>query len=220
MVAGGSMITILLADDHAMVRAGLRQVLDQQPDLHVIAEAQDGAEAVALALHLEPTVAILDVGLPDLDGLEALERIKEHAPRIRVLMLSDQANEQYVRRALEGGASGYLLKRSGAAELVWAVRMVARGELCYQGDEIAEVAALWERGEAAEPPGHSRLTAREREVLRLVARGYSNSAIAAQLRLSPKTVDSHRAHLMDKLDLHSRAALTGYALHQGYVVVA
>ncbi len=107
------MVRILLAEDHAMVCAGLRQILDRQPDMRVIAEAQDGAEAINLALQLEPTVAILGLGMPDVDGLEALESIKTDAPHIRVLMLSGQVNEQYVRRALQGGASGYLLKRQG-----------------------------------------------------------------------------------------------------------
>src|SRR5579871_1944543 len=122
------MITILLAEDHAMVRAALRQLLERQSDLSVIAEADDGGDAIALALQLDPTVAVLDVGLPGLDGLTALEQIKAHAPHIRVLMLSGQANEQYVRRALQGGASGYLPKQRGAADLLRAVRAVARGE--------------------------------------------------------------------------------------------
>ncbi len=213
------MIRILLAEDHAMVRAGLRQILERQPDMRVIAEARDGAEAIALAIQLEPTVAILDVGLPGVDGLEALEQIKVHAPHIRALMLSGLANEPHVRRALQGGAAGYLLKEQGSEDLIQAVRTVARGDLSYVGAGIADVVASSGRSDGP-VPSHSRLTVREREVLRLVAQGYSNAGIAALLRLSPKTVDSHRARLMDKLDLHSRAALTNYALHQGYVVVA
>ncbi|HZS88832.1 MAG TPA: response regulator transcription factor [Chloroflexota bacterium] len=214
------MIRILLAEDHAMVRAGLRQILERQPDMRVIAEAQDGAEAVALALRLQPTVAVLDIGLPEVDGLDALERIKAHAPQVHVLMLTGQQNEHYVRRALQGGASGYLLKRSGADELVQAVRTVARGQLAFDGAGIGDVVSVWGGRDGPDLPAHSRLTAREREVLRLVAQGYSNGAIAARLNLSPKTVDTHRARVMAKLDLHNRAALTGYALHQGYVVVA
>jgi two-component system response regulator NreC len=214
------MIRILLADDHAMVRAGLRQVLERQPDMRVIAEARDGAEAVALALQLEPTVAILDIGLPGLDGLDALERIKARAPQIRALVLTGQENDHYVLRALRGGASGYLLKQSGAAELVRAVRAVARGDLAFEGASGNEVVALYGGRHGPAPPHHSTLTERERDVLRLVARGYSNAEIAVQLDISPKTVDTHRTRVMDKLDLHSRVDLTTYALRQGYLVVA
>jgi two-component system response regulator NreC len=211
-------IRILLADDHAMVRTGLRLILDHQPDMCVIAEAQDGAEAVALALQLEPTVAILDIGLPDVDGLDALERIKARAPHIRVLMLTGQQNEQYIRRALQGGASGYLLKQNGARELVQAVRTVAHGDLSFESHHLAGCGVLEASHDG--PPSHTRLTERERDVLRLVAQGYSNGEIATRLRLSPKTVDTHRTRVMDKLGLHSRAALTTYALHQGYLIVA
>ena len=214
------MITILLADDHDMVRAGLRSVLERQPDMTVVAEACDGAAAVETALRLEPTVAVIDVGLPGMDGLDALERIKAHAPQIRVLMISGQENEQYLLRAAHGGASGYLLKQGSAADLVQAVRSVAKGELVFTWAGMTGLMEECLRGgrREAQLPRHSTLTERERDVLRLVAQGYSNTEIATRLMISPKTVDTHRTRLMSKLDLHTRAALVLYALRHGYLV--
>lgn len=214
------MITILLADDHAMVRAGLRAILDRQRDLRVIAEAQDGAEAVRLALDLQPRVAVLDIGLPVLSGLDALERIKAHAPQVRVLILTGQLHDAFVLRALWGGASGYLLKESRAAELVQAIRRVARGELAFEGAGVQDAVMLSGGHARLVPPSHSTLTERERDVLRLVAAGYSNAEIGTRLGISPKTVDTHRTRVMDKLDLHSRADLTAYALREGYLVAS
>ena len=216
------MITIVLADDHDMVRAGLRLVLDRQPDMTVVAEARDGAEAVDVALRLEPTVAVLDVGLPGMDGLDALERIKARAPQIRVLMLSGLENEHYLLRALHGGASGYLLKQGTASDLVRAVRTVAHGELAFAWSGMTGLMEAYLTGGRREAhlPQHSTLTERERDVLRLVAVGHSNTEIAAQLDISPKTVDTHRTHLMDKLNLHTRAAVVLYALRHGYLVSA
>lgn len=216
------MIRILLADDHAMVRAGLRQILERQSDMTVVAEARDGAEAVDLTLREQPTVAVLDVGLPVMDGLDALERIKAHSPQTRVLMVTGMENERYLLRALRGGASGYLLKQAGAADLISAVRRVARGDLAFEwAGTTGFMEAYLDIGRNAPSlPQHSTLTARERDVLRLVAQGFSNTDIGTHLSISPKTVDSHRTRLMDKLDLHTRAALTKYALQNGYLVAA
>lgn len=214
------MITLLLAEDHALVRAGLSLLLSQQHDLQVVAEAADGPEAVRLAPAVQPQVALLDVGLPGLSGLEALERIKAQAPQIRVLMLSGQLQEDSVRRAVWDGASGYLLKDRRLADLLQAIRQVARGALAFEGPGIAEVVALCGGRSGAPVPRHSTLTVRERDVLRLVAAGYSNGAIAAQLGISVKTVDTHRAHVMDKLDLHRRADLITFALREGYLVAS
>ena len=214
------MITILLADDHAMVRAGLRVILNQQRDMRVVAEAPDGAEAVRLALELQPRVAVLDIGLPMLSGLDALERIKAQAPQVQVLILTGQLHDGFVLRALWGGASGYLLKESRAADLVEAIRRVARGDLAFEGTGVREVVALSGGRSRRTPPHHSTLTERERDVLRLVAAGYSNAAIAVRLGISPKTVDTHRTRVMDKLDVHSRAGLTAYALREGYLVAS
>jgi DNA-binding NarL/FixJ family response regulator len=216
------MIRILLAEDHAMVRAGLRTLLEHQKDIVVVAEAADGADAVSWALRLQPDVAILDVGLPGIDGLDALERIKARASRIRVLLISGMWRSEYLTRALRAGASGFLLKEESSTELVRAVRAVARGGLAFAhtGDMASLDAQLYHGNNGLQPPRHSELTDREREVLRLVALGYSNSEIAEQLAISPKTVDTHRTHVMEKLGLHSRAELTRYALQHGYLTVA
>jgi two-component system response regulator NreC len=216
------MIRIVLADDHALVRAGIRLVLDLQPDMVVVGEAQNGAEAAALVLNMQPTVVILDVGLPDLNGIDTLERIRLHAPQIRVLMLSSIKNEQYLLRALRSGALGYVLTEAHAMDLVRAVRRVAQGELAVSWPEgtTSKELLLYAAHRGLEPPRHSTLTDRERDVLRLVAHGYSNAQIAHRLGISAKTVDTHRTHMMAKLDLHNRADITTYALQEGYLVVA
>ncbi|HVC82560.1 MAG TPA: response regulator transcription factor [Chloroflexota bacterium] len=215
-------IRILLAEDHDMVRAGLRLVLDRQPDMTVVAEAADGSDAVSEALRLLPTVAILDVGMPGMDGLDALERIKRRAPRIRVLMMSGLKREEHLLRALRSGASGFLLKEGSATDLVQAVRRVAHGELVVvwpHNTDLVDFALQTGRLDLR-PPRHGMLTERERDVLRLVAEGHSNTEIALYLGIGPKTVDTHRMHVMDKLGLHSRADLTHFALAHGYLIVA
>jgi two-component system response regulator NreC len=213
-------IRILLAEDQAMVRAGLAAILGRETDFRVVAEAGTGGEALALALRLEPDVAVIDVDLRDMDGLEVLDRLRARGLPVRVLMLSASHHGSYLRRALQAGAAGYLPKRLGATDLVRAVRVAARGGSVFaaEGDgadlglEYVQLALL--------APRHSSLTEREREVLHMVALGYSNTDIGSQLHISPKTVDSHRTHLMDKLGLHSRADLTRYALHHGYLVAS
>jgi DNA-binding NarL/FixJ family response regulator len=213
------MITILLAEDHAMVRTGLRLVLEREGDMTVVAEAVDGIEAVALALQLRPMVVVMDIGLPTMDGLDALARIKAAAPRMRVLMMTALEDDAYLLRALREGASGFVRKQSRPETLVAAVRAVARGELAFGGMGVSDHLAAVQHGQSApQPPRHSELTQREREVLALVAQGHSNSAIAGRLGISPKTVDTHRTRLMDKLGLHSRAGLTHYALQHGFVI--
>lgn len=215
------MITILVAEDHVMVRAGLRLLLERQADMRVVAEAGTGVEAVALALRLLPAVVLLDIGLPVLDGLEALGRIKAAAPQVRVLMMTGLQDEAYLLRAVRDGASGYLLKQGRPESLIAAVRTVARGDLAFVGVSVSGAMAAVQHGQSApQQPRHSTLTQREREVLRLVAEGYSNAGVACQLGISPKTVDTHRTRLMDKLDLHSRASLTHYALQHGLVIGA
>jgi len=215
-------IRIMLAEDQAMVRAGLRLILEREADMAVIGEAQNGTEAVALALHLQPTIVVLDIDQFEANGLDALERIKAHAPQIRVVVISGMKNELYLERALRGGASGYVLKHHSADHLVRAVRTVARGGLAvdwFGGIEPADAQLPGGRS-GLRPPPHSSLTGRERDVLQLVAQGYSNTGIATHLGISCKTVDTHRTHLMDKLDLHTRVDLTRYALHHGYLIVA
>jgi DNA-binding NarL/FixJ family response regulator len=207
------MITILLAEDHVMVRHGLRLALERQPDMCVVAEAGDGATAIDLALRLQPAVAVMDVGLPSLTGLEALTALKARAPRVRVLLMTGLPDDRYRLRALRDGAAGYLHKGERLASLVAAVRTVAQGGLAFDGAALLA-------GPAPSAPCHCTLTPREQEVLGLVAQGHSNTTAAAILGISPKTVDTHRSRLMDKLHLHSRLELTHFALQNGYVIDA
>jgi len=213
------MISVLLVDDHLMVRGGIRMILERQPDMEVVGEASTGVDAVALALRLQPTVATIDVNLPDMDGIDVLLRIKACAPQIRVLMLTGSSNDQCLLRALQAGALGYVLKEGSSTDLVRAVRAVAHGELIvvWPGNDTSIELLVATARLQLEPPRHSVLTQREREVLRMVASGYSNVVMANQLGISAKTVDTHRTHLMEKLGLHSRADLTRYALQHGYL---
>lgn len=216
------MIRILLVDDHTLMRAGIRLVLDRRPDMLVVGETHNGDGAAALALRMQPTVVILDIGLPDLTGIEVLEHIKAHAPQIRVLMLSSVKYEPHLLRALEAGALGYLPTDAPVEDLVRAVYTVAKGELAVSRPYDATTKEMLFHAARCglQPPGHSTLTERERDVLRLVARGHSNAQIAGRLGISAKTVDTHRTHMMAKLDLHNRADITTYALQEGYLVVA
>jgi two-component system response regulator NreC len=216
------MISIVVADDHAMVCDCLCMILQRQPDMAVVGQARTGAEAVALSQALKPAVLVLDVGLPDIDGFEVLEQIKAHTPEVCVIMISGTNSEQYIQRAVRSGASGYVVKEGGAAALIHAVRMVAQGGMAldWRGNtniiepDIAQVLARQTL------PHQSILTWRERQILRLVAQGYSNAEVAALIGISPKTVDTHRSRIMEKLNLHSRADLTRYALEYGYLIVA
>ena len=202
-------IRVMLAEDQAMVRAGLRLILEREADMAVVGEAQNGDKEGRR-------------GSPEANGLDTLERIKAHAPQIRVVVISGMKNELYLERALRGGASGYVLKHHSADHLVRAVRRVARGGLAvdwFGGIEPADAQLPGGRGGLRLPP-HSSLTGRERDVLRLVVQGYSNAGIAAHLDISCKTVDTHRTHLMDKLGLHTRVDVMRYALQHGYLIVA
>jgi two-component system response regulator NreC len=216
------MIPIVVADDHAMVREGLCMILERQPDMTVMGQAETGAEAITLAHALKPVVLVLDVGLPDIDGFEVLEQVKEGSPEVRVIMISGTNSEQYIQRAVRAGASGYVVKEGGAANLIHAVRTVARGGMALNWRGNADFVEPDLTGDpTAQALRHaSGLTWRERQVLRLVAQGYSNTEVAEHLGISAKTVDTHRTRVMDKLNLHSRAELTRYALRYGYLVVA
>jgi len=210
-------MNILLADDHALLRAGLRVLLDAQPDMCVVAEAADGREALSLAADLHPDVVLLDVAMPGLNGLEALLRLKQIAPQARVIILSMHATEEYVVRALRNGALGYLLKDSAPAELLNAVRAAGRGERYLCSPLTAEVVEDYLRRTGEENSLFDRLTPREREILQLLAEGNSTQSIANTLGLSPKTVETHRANLMDKLNLYDVASLTRFAIRVGLV---
>jgi len=197
---------LLVADDHEIVRHGLRSVLDPEPDLSVVAEAEDGVEAVARAGGVD--LAILDVAMPRLTGLQAARQIAQLHPEVRVLLLSMYDREQYVREAVEAGAAGYVLKQQADREIVDACRAALRGApFVYPGSMRRRVAA----------ESNGSLTEREREVVKLIAEGLTAQEIAEVLVVSPKTVDRHRANILGKLGLHKTAQLTRYAVREGLV---
>jgi two-component system, NarL family, response regulator NreC len=208
------LIHVMLADDHAVLRAGLRALLSAEPDLEVVGEAGDGEEAVALAERLKPNVVVMDISMPRMDGLQATRRITERLPHTRVLVLTMHAEDHYLFRVIEAGGSGYVLKRSADTELLNAIRAVHRGEAYLYPSATRTLLEAYRRGDrSAETP--STLTDREEEVLKLTAEGYSNTEIASRIYLSPKTVDTYRQRIMEKLGLHHRAELVRYALDRG-----
>jgi DNA-binding NarL/FixJ family response regulator len=207
---------ILLADDHAVVRKGLRLVLDAEPDLEVVAEASDGAEAVELALGEDVHLVILDVTMPRLTGIQAACELAERRPDVRTLMLSMHDNEQYFFEALRAGASGYVLKSAADRDLVEACRATMRGEpFLYPAAVTALIRDHLERGQ--ETADSEVLTPRELEVLKLVAEAHSSKEIAELLVISIKTVERHRANILQKLGMRDRVELTRYAIRRGLV---
>jgi two-component system response regulator NreC len=218
-LASRSKIRLVLADDHAVLRSGLRMLLDAQPDMEVVGEAADGGEAVRTALESRPDVVLMDVAMIGESGLEATRRIKQRAPEIRVLVLSMYDDESYLRRALEAGASGYALKRAADTDLLSAIRAVARDEIYLHPALTRMVVGDLLRRDLSAPqsarPDAPHLSERELEVLRLVALGHTNQEIADTLYLSIKTVESYKGRLMEKLGLRGRAALVRYAVGAG-----
>ena len=210
---------VLLADDHELVRSGLRMVLDAQPDIEVVAEAADGAEAVGECLAGTIDLAVLDVAMPRLTGLQAAEELRKRAPGLRVLLLSMHDNEQYFFAALKAGAAGYVLKSSASRDLVNAVRASMRGEpFLYPPAVAALFRAYLERVARGEEPGPvDPLTTRELEVLKLIAEAHSSEAIASLLAVSRRTVEHHRANILRKLGMRDRVELTRYAIRRGLI---
>ena len=212
-------IRLLLADDHAVLRSGLRMLLDAEPDMEVVGEASDGAEAVELAMELKPDVALMDITMEGMSGLTATRVIKERVAETKVLVLTMHEDEGYLRQMLEAGATGYVLKRAANAELAVAIRAVHRGEVfLYPSLSRVLLHDLVLQGGAKQKAlqdSYELLSQREKMTLRLVALGYTNKQIASQLFLSVKTVESYRARLMSKLELKGRAALVRYALRKG-----
>lgn len=206
---------LLIADDHGVVRGGLRLLLDRQPGIEVVAEAADGAEAVALALRERPDLCIVDVAMPRLTGLQATREIRAHAPEIAVLVLSMHDDERYLFEALKAGASGYVLKQAADQELVDAVRAVQRGEPFLTNTAQRALVRAWIDDGAAGPA--EPLTPREQEVLKLIAEAHTNREIGSILHLAEKTVESHRANLLRKLGMRDRVELVRYAIRRGLV---
>jgi DNA-binding NarL/FixJ family response regulator len=208
-------VKVLIADDHGIVRTGIRLLLERQPDVEVIGEANDGVEAVEQALARHPDLCILDVGMPRMTGLQAARAIRSHLPNTRVLMLSMHDDERYLFEALKAGASGYVLKREADQDLVGAVKAVGRGEAFLTNAAERSLIRQW-MDEGAEGPVVP-LTPREEEVVKLIAEAHTNAQIAAVLHLSEKTVESHRANVLRKLGMRDRVELVRYAIRRGLV---
>jgi DNA-binding NarL/FixJ family response regulator len=205
---------VLIADDHGIVRSGLRLLLERQPDVEVVAEASDGAEARELAIRERPDLAILDVKMPKLTGLQATREIKAQAPEVAVLILSMHDDERYLYEALKAGASGYVLKAQADTDLLAAIRAVESGEPFLTPDaERSLIRDVLAHG----PEGGERLTPREEEIVKLVAEAHTTREIAALLHLSEKTVENHRANAMRKLGMRDRVELVRYAIRQGLI---
>jgi two-component system response regulator NreC len=210
---------ILIGDDHTLVRQGLRKILEEQPDWEVVAQASDGREAVRLALAVQPDVAILDIGMPLLNGIDATRQIVRRLPAIAVLILSMHSEEAYITQALKAGARGYLLKDSADTELIRGVKAVAAGKSFFSpavakvmlDDYVTHLASkgIVDRFDS--------LSERESEIFQLIAEAHSNKEIADLLSVSPATVETHRAHILQKLDVHNTAELVLYAVRRGVI---
>lgn len=208
-------IRVLLVDDHAVVRDGLQALLAQHDDIEVVGQAADGLETVGEVLRLEPDVVIMDIAMPRLNGIEATRRVLKARPETRILILSQHENGEYVLDALWAGAAGYLLKRDAGADLVEGIRAVWQWGAVLHPSAARVLLDAYLRCEcASRTNGYEHLTDREREILILVAEGYTNQQIAGMLHVSPKTVDGHRTSLMAKLDLHDRTEVVKYALRR------
>jgi DNA-binding NarL/FixJ family response regulator len=209
---------ILLADDHAVVRRGLRLVLDAEPDLEVVAEAGDGAQALQCALGTDIDLAVLDISMPRMTGLQAARALQRRRSQLRILMLSMHQNERYLYEALKSGAAGYVLKTVADRDLVEACRAAMRGErFLYPGAETPLIREFLRGARNDEPLREDPLTPREVEVVKLIAESYSTRQIADALTISEKTVDRHRANIFEKLAMHDRVELTRYAIRRGLV---
>jgi len=208
-------ISVVLADDHAVVRAGLKALLSREPDIEVVGEASTGREAVELVRQLQPQVAVLDISMPEMDGLEAAKAIRNLGIPTQVVILTVHAQDEYLLEALQAGACGYVVKSASDTDLLEAVRLAARGEAFLYPSAVRRLLGEYLRGGKAPHDPLEALTSRETEVLKLTAAGYTNQEIAQQLGISPKTVDTYRQRVMEKLGLHRRSELVQFALRRG-----
>jgi len=207
-------IRVLIADDHGIVRSGLRMLIERQGDMSVVGEADDGLDALQLTQAQHPDVAVLDVSMPRMTGLQAAREIRAHSPDTRVLLLSMHDDERYFFEGLEAGAAGYVLKRAADTDLIEALRTIAAGRTFLSDEAQLTLMREWEEGRA-EP--EDPLTPRELEVVKLIAEAYTNRQIADTLQLSEKTIESHRANLLAKLGMRDRVELVRYAIRRGLV---
>jgi DNA-binding NarL/FixJ family response regulator len=210
-------LRVLLADDHAVVRGGLKALINGHPDMEVVGEAGDGRVACAKAKDLHPDVVVMDVSMPDMNGVHATREVRRTCPDVRVLALTVHEERSYLRELMEAGASGYVLKRAAPEDLVHALRVVARGDVYLDPSVTAVVLGKLARSRPPVDRSSVDLSERQTEVLQLVAQGYSNREIGGRLKLSIKTVETYKAHSMEKLGLTGRADIVRFALQRGWL---
>ncbi|HKY26448.1 MAG TPA: response regulator transcription factor [Pyrinomonadaceae bacterium] len=211
-------LRVLVADDHAVLRDGLKALVSAQPDMEIVGEAENGQTAYERAKVLMPDVVLMDISMPGLNGVQATELLRRDCPRVKILVLTAYKDKGYLDRLLKVGASGFILKLSAAEELIGAIRLVAEGKTYLDPQMVDRIAEGYVRSKTLKGEVRQReLTSREEEVLRLIARGYSNKEISTQLKIAVKTVESHKANLMQKLELRSRTEIVRYAVRQGWL---
>jgi DNA-binding NarL/FixJ family response regulator len=212
-------LRVLLADDQEMMRAGLKMLINSQPDMEIIGEADNGRKAIALAQELKPDVVVMDISMPELNGLKATEQLKKCCPEIKVLTLTRHTDDSYLQQLLQAGASGYVLKKSAPGDLVRAIRAVVAGQTYLDPEMTAAVieATVGRSRQKSGPAPAKDLSKREQEILRCSAWGYANKEIAERLRISVKTVEVHKANAMQKMGMTSRIDIVRYALLQGWL---